>query len=80
MRPATHYFRDLLLETGRIAPIGEYDADFLSISTPDVLARIQAGDPGWESLVPPAVAEAIKASRAVGYRPPAPTPSLDRAG
>jgi hypothetical protein len=37
-----HYFRDLLLETGHLVPIRDYEADFLSISSPDVLARIRA--------------------------------------
>jgi hypothetical protein len=56
-----HYFRDLLLGTGGLVPIQDYNPDYLSISTADVLARIKAGDPSWESLVPLVVAETIKA-------------------
>jgi hypothetical protein len=37
-----------------------------------VLARLQAGDPAWEQLVPPIVAETIKAGALFGYRPAAP--------
>jgi hypothetical protein len=33
----------------------------LSIHTPEVLDRIQRGDPSWEAMVPAAVAEMIKA-------------------
>jgi hypothetical protein len=63
-----HYFRDLLLETGHLVPIRDYEPDFLSISSPDVLARIRAGEAGWERFVPPAVADAIVAGGLFGYR------------
>jgi hypothetical protein len=63
-----HYFRDLLLETGHLVPIRDYEADYLSISGADVLARIRANEPGWERFVPAAVAEAIAAGRLFGYR------------
>jgi hypothetical protein len=56
-----HHLRDLLLEIGRLVPIQNYDESLLSIHTPDVLARIQRRDPSWESMVPPIVAELIKA-------------------
>ena len=36
-----------------------YNEAYLSIRTPDVLARIEKGDPSWERLVPPAVADII---------------------
>ena len=63
-----HYFRDLLLETGHLVPIRDYELDYLSISAPDVLARIRAGGAGWEPLVPAAAADAIKAGGLFGYR------------
>ena len=62
------YFRDLLLETGHLVPIRDCEADYLSISEPDVLARIRAGDKDWEPLVPAAVADAIVAGGLFGYR------------
>ena len=40
---------------------------YLSIRTPDVLARIERGDPSWERLVPPAVADIIKARKLFGW-------------
>jgi hypothetical protein len=61
-----HYFRDLLLETGHLVPIRDYEADYLSISGPDVLARIRAGEAGWEWFVPAAVADAIVAGGCSG--------------
>jgi hypothetical protein len=55
-----HHLRDLLLEIKRLEPIRNYNESYLSIHTPDVLARIEGGDPSWEGLVPPAVASIIK--------------------
>ena len=43
-----------------------YNEAHLSIGTPDVLARIERGDPSWERLVPPAVADTIKAKKLFG--------------
>jgi hypothetical protein len=63
-----HHLRDLLLEIGRIEPIRHYDEAYLSIRTPDVLARIEGGDESWESMVPAVVADTIKAKRLFGYR------------
>jgi hypothetical protein len=56
-----HHLRDLLLDIGKLVPIRNYDESLLSIHTPDVLDRIQRGDPSWEAMVPAAVAEMIKA-------------------
>ena len=56
-----------LVERGCIVPLDNFDADVLHIYSPDVLARIQTGADGWESMVPDAVADAIKARRLFGY-------------
>src|SRR5262249_33114408 len=53
--PPWHHLRAFLLELGRVVPIRHYDESYLSIRTPDVLARLQRGDPSWEELVPPSV-------------------------
>lgn len=51
------------------APVARhYNKAYLSIQTPDVLARIGQGDSSWEELVPPAVAEMIKMKGLFGYR------------
>jgi hypothetical protein len=44
-----------------------YNEAYLSIRTSDVLARIEKGDPSWERLVPPAVADIIKAKKLFGW-------------
>jgi hypothetical protein len=64
--PPWHHLRDLLVETGRIVPVRKYNEAFLSIRTPEVLARIQNGDPSWEDGVPAPVATIIKAKRLFG--------------
>ena len=69
LSPPWHHLHDLLLEIGRIEPIRGYDESYLSIRTPDVLARIQNGDPSWEQMVPASVAEIIKAENLFGWRP-----------
>jgi hypothetical protein len=66
--PPWHHLRQLLLEIGRVEPIRGYDGSYLSIRTPDVLARIQRGDPSWEQMVPAAVAEIIKAKNLFGWQ------------
>ena len=70
--PPWHHLRALLLEIGRVEPIRGYDESFLSIRTPDVLARIQSGDAGWEQQVPTAVAQIIKAENLFGWQPERP--------
>jgi hypothetical protein len=58
-----HHLQHLLIELGRIVPIRWYNESYLSIQTSDVLSRIQKGDGSWETMVPPAVAQTIKAKR-----------------
>jgi hypothetical protein len=64
-----HHLRDILLEIGRFEPIRGYNESYLSIRTPDVLDRIQRGDPSWEEMVPAAVAQIIKAKKLFGWQP-----------
>jgi hypothetical protein len=61
--PPWQHLRNLLIDIGRIEPIRKYDESFLAIRTPEVMAKIHANDPAWQSMVPPAVAEIIKAKR-----------------
>jgi hypothetical protein len=63
------YLRDLLLEIGSIEGIRGYDENLLSTHTPEVLSRIREGDLSWEAMVPPKVAEIIRARKLFGFRP-----------
>ena len=62
------HLRDLLIEIDRIAPIRQFNEAYLSIHTPDVLQRIETGDPSWEEMVPPIVADIIKTKGLFGHR------------
>jgi hypothetical protein len=66
VKEAWRHLRDFLLESRHLVPIHRYDERLLTISTEDVLARIRSADPAWEAMVPPAVAETIKARRLFG--------------
>jgi hypothetical protein len=75
--PAPPHLRHLyahLLENRFIQGIRNFNADLLPIRSRDVLARIETGDPSWEQLVPPVIAEIIKRDALFGYRPSAAPP------
>lgn len=57
-----------LVERGNILPIEGYDPACLGIFSRDVARRIQAGDPSWESEVPPEIGEVIKRRGYFGCR------------
>ncbi len=66
--PPGEHLRDYLLALGRLESLAGYEPRYLAIRTPDVLARLQTGDPSWEAMVPATVAERIKAQKLFGYR------------
>lgn len=59
---------DHLLENGCIASISNVDETNLHIMPRTVLAKIQSGDPGWETLVPAAAVKVIKERGFFGYQ------------
>ena len=54
--------------TCRSVPIRSYNESYLSIHTPEVLAKIRPGDIAWESMVPAVVVEMIKAKHLFGWQ------------
>lgn len=62
-------FYHLLIESGFIVPLRNFQEEWLQIRADDVLAQIAAGDAAWEASVPPPVAEVIKRERLFGYDP-----------
>ena len=56
-----------LVENHFIQAIADYDQNCLPIFSRDVLARITKGDPKWEQMVPPQVAQIIKDRKLLGY-------------
>jgi len=65
VRPLVRY----LLESGRIAGLPDVPREKLRVSSGEALARLQAGDPRWEELVPERVVGIIRDQRLFGYRP-----------
>jgi hypothetical protein len=57
-----------LVENRLIESLRDVDAQCLHIYSRDVLAKIRAGQAGWEEMTPPAVAELIKRRGLLGYR------------
>jgi hypothetical protein len=59
-----------LLENHYIDCLVGFDTNILHIFSKDVLARIQAGDASWETMVPERVAKSIKQRGLFGYKAP----------
>jgi hypothetical protein len=57
-----------LLENGCLVPIKGSDPSVMDIFSRDVLAKIQHGEPGWETMVPENVAEIIKERGLFGFK------------
>ena len=71
LRIAEHlqHLYDYLLANHFIESLRGIDESCLPIFAPEVLAKIQAGEPSWETMVPPEVARIIKERRLLGYHP-----------
>ncbi len=67
--PNLRHLYQYLIENGFIQEITNFNREYLKIFPPDVLAKMQAGDPTWERMVPPEVSRMIKARQFFGYRP-----------
>ncbi|MGC8540481.1 MAG: TonB-dependent receptor [Phycisphaerae bacterium] len=57
-----------LVECGWIDQLENYNVQYLSIFSRDVLQKIQSRDSAWETMVPPPVAEIIKKRGLFGHR------------
>ncbi len=75
---AVHPLYRFLCARGRIRPLGASDASPLGILPGEALARLQAGDPSWEGLVPERAAAVIKARGLFGARPAGGAPAANR--
>ena len=59
-----------LIENKFIVEITDFNPQYLGIFPPDALAKLQSGDPRWETMVPPEVKSIIKEREFFGYRAP----------
>lgn len=60
-----------LVENRLIESLRDVDERCLRIYSREVLSMIRAGNPAWEEMTPPAVADLIKGRRLLGYVAPA---------
>jgi hypothetical protein len=67
VKPHLRHLYTHLLENRFIQGIQRYDETLLPIRTRDVLQKIQSGDAVWETLVPPAIVQIIKANHLFGH-------------
>ncbi len=58
--PNLRHLYAYLVENRLIESLRDFDEGCLPIFSRDVLAKIRAGDPAWENMVPPVVAKMIK--------------------
>jgi hypothetical protein len=56
-----------LLENHFVESIRDFKPALLGVYPKEVLAKIQAGDPAWETQVPPPIVETIKRKRLFGH-------------
>lgn len=67
-RPETHLVKlyEFLCDNGAIRSLAEPEGEFLDIFSREALAKIRSGDDEWEAMVPPPVAEMIRARGLLG--------------
>jgi hypothetical protein len=58
-----------LVDRGCIVQLDNFDRSILHIFSRDALKRIKAGDPSWQDMVPPEIAEVIRKRGLFGYHP-----------
>lgn len=75
--PHLRHLYAYLVENRLIESLRDFDERCLPIFSRDVLAKIRSGDPAWETMVPPVVAQMIKERKLFNYAAsgnPAPPP------
>ena len=65
--PHLRHLYTYLVENRLIESLRDFDKACLPVFSRDVLARIRCGDPSWEHMTPPSVAEVIKRRGLLGY-------------
>jgi len=59
---------DYLCRRGSFVQLDNYNPEYLSIFSRDVLKRIASGDESWDEMVPPQVADIIRHRGFFGYK------------
>ena len=58
-----------LVDRGFIVQLENFDCSLLHIFSRDALKHIKSGDPSWQDMVPPEIAEVIRRRGLLGYHP-----------
>ncbi len=64
-----------LLENRFVQEVQDFRRELVAIRRLEVLNKIEAGDPSWETCVPPQIVEIIKKKKLFGYRERHPEPA-----
>jgi hypothetical protein len=67
VEPQFRHLKAFLQENHYVEPLTNYNKAYLPIVTREVLAKIQTGDPAWEALTPPRIAQIITQDKLFGY-------------
>ena len=70
VEPSLRALYSYLLQNRFLIPMAGCKLEFLGIASTDVLGKLQKGDPAWERMVPPEVAEIIKSRKFFDWKPP----------
>jgi len=65
--PQLRHLYQHLLDNGYITQLEQFNEEYLSIFSPEVLQQIASGQSGWEHKVPQVVAEKIKRQKLFGH-------------
>ncbi len=68
IQPHLRHLYAYSVEAGRIAALENFNKDYLSIFSRDVLRKLQSGDQSWEAGVPAPAAHVIRSRSMFGYR------------
>jgi len=68
VKPDLQPLYDYLVGRGSFVQLDNYNPEFLTIYSRDVLKRIAEGDESWDTMVPPQVSEIIRGRGFFGYK------------
>jgi hypothetical protein len=66
--PHLKHLQEHLVENGYLEDIHNFNRDYLSVYSGDVLKKIKSRDPLWEKQVPPPIAQVIKSKKLFGWQ------------
>ena len=67
VHPRMRPLYDYLVTNGKMVDLEEYNPEYLSIFSKEVLEMIKKGESGWEKMVPELVAQVIKDKKLFGF-------------